>query len=218
MQSSSGPQRSGLAILVLISLLAVGVGLWVGKSMFQRGGIPLPQSSRYITVLPEPRPLEAFSLTDHHGQPFTRDSLKGQWTFMFFGYTHCPDVCPNTLSMLNLVAKRLAAAPAGRNDVRFVFISVDPERDSIEQLAQYVPYFNKEFVGATGTPDQIKALSRPMGVMYMRAPGSEAKENYLVDHSSSIMLLDPRGEWHAMFPAPHDVAGIVEEFTKLRGN
>lgn len=200
------------ALLAVVVLVA---GVWLGNRFFGPGqggpGFEAPPA----TLLPEPRALVDFSLTDHRAQPFNRERLIGHWTLAFFGYTHCPDVCPNTMAVLNLVTRQLAGSPGGMEQVQVVFISVDPERDTLEQLASYVPYFNEDFIGATGSPEELLALARQVGVLYMRTPGN-TPENYLVDHSASIMLLDPQGRWHAIFPAPHDPAAVAGAFAKIR--
>ena len=112
-----------------------------------------------------PRDIQPFTLVDHTGKNFDNRSLEGHWSFVFFGYTHCPDVCPTTLSVLNSVAHRLEDV---KNQVQFVFISIDPERDTPEKLGQFVSYFNGTFIGATGTNDAISALTRQLGVIYAR--------------------------------------------------
>ena len=128
----------------------------------------------------------------------------GRWSFIFFGYTHCPDVCPTTLSVLNSVARKLE----GRKDqVQFVFISIDPERDTPEKLGQFVSYFNGTFIGATGTDDAINALTRQLGVIYARVEENSGTDNYLMDHSASVLLFDPAGRFHAVFTPPLDATG-----------
>jgi len=169
------------------------------------------------TVLPEARPLPEFLLEDHHGKAFTNESLKGQWSFVFFGYTHCPDVCPTTLALLNQVDEILKKEK-GVVLPQTIFISVDPERDSMEQLAAYVPYFNPEFIGVRGKMQQLQGLTTSLGIAF----GQEAdqddnveSEDYEVYHSTRILLLDPEARLKALLSSPHDANQIASDYIKI---
>ena len=150
--------RSGIIAMIVIVLLALGAGMLTASLLFKS---KTDFSALSATVFQQPRAVQPFELLDHHGESFTPESLRGQWSFVFFGYTHCPDVCPTTLSVLNSVALRLADAP---DATRFVFVTVDPERDTPEVLARYVTYFNGEFVGVTGEPSaSASSIERTAG-------------------------------------------------------
>jgi protein SCO1/2 len=164
------------------------------------------------TRFPEPRPLQTFDLVDHTGKHFGNKELEGNWTFMFFGYTHCPDVCPTTMTTLNSVAQRLEDQP---ENARFVFISIDPERDSPEQLSRFVPYFNKEFIGVTGAPEDLERLTGQLGIMYARALENTSAGGYIMDHTASILLFDPDGHFHAVFSPPFTPEQLTRDFVKL---
>ncbi len=163
------------------------------------------------------------ALSKDNGEVFTLADLTGQWHFLFFGYTHCPDVCPVTMGVL-AQAKKMAAA----NNHMFpevVFISVDPERDKVEMLTDYVQYFDRDFTGVTGDKDLIKALTLQMSVVYMKMPGEESSaagksggSSYLVDHSSAILLLNPEAKLVAFFNAPHDPQTILKDFQTMVNN
>jgi len=141
--------------------------------------------------------------------------LQGVWSFLFFGYTHCPDVCPTTLSVLNSVAQKLGS---DARDVRFVFISVDPERDTPETLARFVSYFNGDFIGVTGEPGAIERLTKQLGVLYMRVASSDNPGSYLMDHTASVFLVDPDGRYHAVFSPPITAEKIVTDFARIRAD
>ena len=162
------------------------------------------------------------ALSKDNGEVFTLADLTGQWHFLFFGYTHCPDICPVTMGVL-AQAKKMAAA----NNHMFpdvVFISVDPERDKVSMLADYVQYFDKDFIGVTGDKDLIKALTLQMSVVYMKMPGEESSaagnsgNGYLVDHSSAVLLLNPQAKLVAFFNAPHDPQTILKDFQTMVNN
>jgi protein SCO1/2 len=196
---------------VLAAILALASGYWLSDYLL----VKHPKlSGIHATVLGEPRDVQPFTLIDHTGKNFDNRSLKGRWSFVFFGYTHCPDVCPTTLSVLNSVAHKLEGL---ENQVQFVFISIDPERDTPGNLGQFVSSFNSTFIGATGTDETINALTRQLGVIYTRVTetsGSDAsgKDNYLMDHSASVLLFDPAGRFHAVFTPPLDSTDMAIDF------
>jgi protein SCO1/2 len=156
-----------------------------------------------------------FNLINQRGEPFTLASLEGHWTFAFFGYTHCPDVCPTSLAMLARVMKKLREKHPEDTLPQGLFVSVDPQRDTPATLAAYVPYFDPDFTGVTGDPEQIKVLTRQLGILYLKAEGSGA-DDYLIDHSAAIILFDPQGRFHALFNVPHDADGIADDFLLIR--
>lgn len=207
---SKTPQIQRILAIAAVALLAMAAGYWFASLLYHRQA---DLSGLHATHFSTPRPVQAFELIDHHGTAFRNSELEGHWSFIFFGYTHCPDVCPTTLSVLNSVAGRLEeiSEPA-----RFIFVSIDPERDTPERLGQYVSYFNGEFIGVTGTPDEISKLTRQLGVMYMKVAGEDSPEaGYLLDHTASVLLFDPDGRFHAVFSPPLKVADIVDDFTAL---
>lgn len=172
--------------------------------------------SQHAQALRPPKPVNAFELKTHRGEPFNLASLQGKWSFLFFGYTHCPDVCPTTMQTLADMDKRLARTEPGLHQaIQVVFVSVDPARDTVEQLANYVPYFNRSFIGVTGQPDQIQQLTRQLGIMYMQVKEKDGR-GYLVDHSASILLFGPDARLHGIFSAPHNAEQLVQDYVKLR--
>ena len=175
---------------------------------------PQPPQLKQGTLLPSAKAIADFQLTDQHGKPFTRNNLVGKWSFAFFGYTHCPDVCPTSLSMLAQVMKKLEKDSTLDTLPQVIFVSVDPERDTPELLAQYLPYFNPDFIGVTGDPQQL-LLTRQLGIMYGKVPGDNA-DDYLVDHSASIILFDPDGNFLALFGMPHDPDLIAQDFVAIK--
>ena len=165
-------------------------------------------------ILSPARKIAIPALTKDDGSTFTQDDLTGHWSLLFFGYTHCPDVCPVTMSVA-AQAKKIALA----NDQDFpdvFFISVDPDRDKVEMLAEYVQYFDKDFIGVTGDESLIKALTLQMSVVYMKMSSSDT--NYVIDHSSALLLLDPEGRLVAFMNPPHDPKTILKDFQTVVNN
>ena len=130
-----------------------------------------------------------FALTDANGKPRTLRDFRGKAVIVFFGYTHCPDVCPTTLAELAETMKRLGP---DADRVQVLFVTVDPERDTPALLAQYVPFFDKRFLGLYGTPDQLAATAREFKVVYQKQPGP-TPGTYSMDHSAGTYLYDPEG-------------------------
>jgi len=204
--------------LILIAIVLLIIGIWLGRDFTNR---ILPDTFPSATVLDVPIPIFQISLTDHNGQNFKVGRLARKWSFMFFGYTHCPDVCPMALVDLNAVYHHLLEQKALVHkkynvDTQFIFVTVDPERDTVDQLKEYVPYFNKQFIGLTADPDMIAKLAHPLGVAYMRENGKDPVDDYLVSHSASFLLIDPLGRLRATFPPPHDPLQIAGDFQGIR--
>lgn len=194
----------------MLAAAAAGVALFLALNPIQDS--PPPLTGVQATVISNPRPLNPFALRDHKGEPFTLSSLQGKWTFLNFGYTYCPDVCPTTLSTL---ARLNAGLEKNGVDVPYqiVFVSIDPERDTQTRLAEYVPYFSPGFVGARGEEGDLRKLTGQLGVLFVRV---EEKENaggeYLMDHTASVILVDPEGRLRAIFSAPHKASAMLEDF------
>jgi protein SCO1/2 len=203
-----------LGILTAASI-ALATGLWFGDWVSQRDQRTLAALQGQLsvaTLLPgEGRPLPDIELRDQRDQLFTRDSLRGKWSLMFFGYTHCPDVCPTTLATLKQ-AKALLKANGSADDLQVVFVSVDPARDTLEALGTYVGYFDEDFVGVTGTAEEINKLSRSLGIVYRKVANPNSEQNYLVDHSASIVLINPGASEQAVFSAPHLADRLAADF------
>ena len=164
-------------------------------------------------VYDAPNALDAFSLLDEEGEPFTNADLEGRWTLVFFGYTFCPDICPLTMASIrqfyNLLDENGEAT-----DVGVVMISVDPERDTQEVLSNYVNYFNPAFTGVTGEYATIYTLARQMNIAFNYVRMDD--ENYLVNHNGEVMLVDPSGNNVGFFKPPYDPVTMRENFTTLK--
>jgi len=209
---STDNKQSGfkrILIAIIVAALAMAAGIWAARAVLEHNSV---QDELDATRFPEAREIASFSLIDHNNAVFDNSVLKDRWSFIFFGYTHCPDVCPTTLSVLNSVAQKLGDLD---EDIRFVFLSVDPERDTPEQLAQFVSYFNGDFIGVTGTPEGIEQITRQLGVLHIRAQPEEGASGYLVDHSASVFLFDPDGRYHAVFSPPLSADAIAGDFKKM---
>jgi len=203
-------------IIILILLLAGLAGIFLGRFVFAPEMVagPLPgielQSG---TALSPARPLPDFQLLRENGAAAGRDDFRGRWTLVFFGFTHCPEVCPVTLAMLSGVRKSLeAAVPAGELP-GIALVSVDPERDTPTVLDAYLASFGAGFRGYTGTPDAMRKFATALGVPYQRTPMMDGE--YMVDHSTAIMLINPQAEVAALFQAPHESVKLQADYLQL---
>lgn len=202
-------------MMTAVALAAMLAGVWLADIYREHDSRAVLLPDQVITLFPEPKPLTAFALTDHKNRVFDLASLKGKWSFLFFGFTHCPDVCPTTLAVLDRARDNIAKNTVGAEDIQFVFISVDPNRDTASKLRQYVDYFDTTFLGVTGNDAQIGNLAGQLGAAYQVAikPGME---NYPVYHSAAVFLLDPRARYHAVFTPPLDAEAISRRFKVVR--
>ncbi|MBB3063599.1 SCO family protein [Microbulbifer rhizosphaerae] len=162
--------------------------------------------------LERPRILDNFELLADSGEPFQTDDLGGRWTLVFFGFTHCPDICPTTLATLNSFYQTLDEET--RADTDILLVSVDPKRDTPEQLRDYVRYFNPEFQGVTGEFLNLKRFANQLNVPFNRVPLEDGQ--YTIDHGSQVVLINPRGHYHGFFSAPLDPAKMKLTYRSMR--
>jgi protein SCO1/2 len=158
--------------------------------------------SQGVFLLPRPRDIAEFNLTDHRGEPFSNEQLMDQWTFMFFGFTHCPDVCPTTMSVLGQVDTRLRQEGVEQaHPFQGVLVSVDPERDTPEQLGPYATAFSPRFVGVTGDRAGLAELAQQLNVAFAKVPNGNG--GYTMDHTGNIVIINPMGHYHGFIKMPH---------------
>ena len=198
--------------MVLIAVVAMAAGSWLSLS-FNNSNQQNNSLAIQGNILPVARSIAVPELFKDDGSMFTNADLQGHWTLVFFGYTHCPDICPTTLGVLAQAKQSFnsGSGDAGIDFPEVVFVSVDPQRDTVEVLHNYVRYFEPGFTGVTGKPELIEALTLQMSVVYMQAPSApEGGDGYVVDHSSSILMINPEGKLYAFLKAPHSVDSITE--------
>ena len=207
--------------IVLILLIAM-LGLALGAQFFswEDSTEDSPQDTQESTLddpalaarLASPKTLTSFQLTAHDQKPLNIERLKGKWTLLFFGYTHCPDVCPTTLTELAQTAQQLE--PSVLKDTQFIFVSVDPRRDSPESLGEYVGYFNEHFLGATGSIEALAVLVRQLDSKF--SLGTNPAGEPIVNHSSAMLLIDPQVRYYARLKAPHYAEEVRTQYLALR--
>jgi protein SCO1 len=191
---------------IVLAVVAAAAGGWIAARL------ATPEAPVHAHILDAPRLLPDVPGIDHAGRPFHRADFEGRWTIAFFGFTHCPDICPATLQVLAGTRRMLEDLPAA-DQPEVLMISVDPARDSPERLAEYVPFFHPEFRGLNVADQHLPELTRGFGVAYFYSALGE--DSYTVDHTASLFLVDPQARLAAVFPTPHTADGIATDMRRI---
>jgi len=173
----------------LIAFVALVIGVVVAINIAPPSGT---SKTKHASLYPQVRALPDFQLVDHNNQSFTSENLKGHWSLVFVGYTYCPDICPTTLAELKNVYPALQKIPTDF-PIQVVLLSVDPKRDIPERLNEYINFFHPDFIAVSGEHAQLFPLVRAMGMMYSMSESTD-NPNYLVDHSSSVVVVNPQAQ------------------------
>ncbi|WP_425913663.1 SCO family protein [Pseudomonas sp. GWSMS-1] len=204
--------RTQITVFVLVAIVALVLGLTVNKVLTSKGqGDPTALLDAGIVLLPQSRSLPALSLIDQDGQAVAVDQLKDQWSLLFFGYTFCPDICPATLAQLRQLQGQLP--PETLAKLRIVLVTVDPNRDTPEQLKKYLDYFDAGFIGWTGEEAIIQKLANSVSIPFI--PADTSQENYTVDHSGNLVLIGPDGKQRGFIRAPINNAKLAAQLPGL---
>lgn len=203
-------QKQRVVLVIGIAIVAALAGVWL--SQIVRNSEDSAPALSAGTAIPDPRPIPPFQLSNTQAQAQTPELFKGHWSVLFFGYTSCPDVCPATLTQLAQIKIALSDVTPAQQP-QFVFISVDPKRDTPAQLAGYLKYFNPGFIGLTGTQQQIDKLTRSLGVPVIYQPTENG--GYTVDHAATLFVVDPQARLYALFTPPFDVKMITADLRRI---
>ncbi|KHF24728.1 SCO family protein [Solemya velum gill symbiont] len=204
MRRNSGLKR---LITIIAAVAALGGGYYLGnlnKDLVQAK----PQSA---IVFENGRPLKPFTMHTASDSEFNNEDLLGKWSFLYFGYTFCPDICPTTLTQFVLITNRLSGDKELLDKSQFIMFSVDPERDSAEKLEAYMTHFHPGFIGATGSREAIDSITQDLGVYYKLHEPDE-NGHYPVDHTSAVMLVDPEGNLAAIYSSITDPKVAAGDF------
>ncbi|MCP4187446.1 MAG: SCO family protein, partial [Gammaproteobacteria bacterium] len=175
---------------------------------------PAPPPELLGVINSQFKQLQGLTLDSSRG-PLSDQEFLGKWSFVFFGYTSCPDICPNTLHTLNQFYSLLKDDQGELEDIQVVFVSVDPKRDTVAKLTDYVGYFNQKFIAATANERQIERFTKQFGAGFIIEPET-SPEQYIVIHTSAIFLVDPFGRQVASFSQPHYASTIHAQFKKIK--
>ena len=206
------PKNRSLALVAAVIFIAL-LTLVAWKFLKQDSGPP----QELLGVLRfEPRQLGSLELIDHNEKLVSEDIFKGKWSFVFFGYTSCPDVCPTTLQVLKTVIGGLEKSKDDLLlDSQVIFVSVDPERDIVSNLYDYVGFYNRDFIGLTGSKENIDNVVRQFGAGYALEE-ADSSGQYLVSHSSAVFLVASDLRLVAAFSQPHIPKTIVTQYKAIR--
>jgi len=210
-------------LLILVAALAAGLGLWAAQVALvpvpvtttadqPAGPAVAPDQLKAVRLFSRPRPLPAFALEQSDGTPLEAAELQGRWTVVFLGFTHCPDVCPTTLSELALSQKAWADLPEARRP-QVLFVSVDPERDTPAKTGEYAAYFNKATLAATAPEPALGQFAAGLGLVYMKVATNDG--DYTMDHSSALVVIDPQGRQAGLIRPPFVPADIAADLALL---
>ncbi len=204
--------RKQITVAILVAIVALVFGLTVNRVLSGKGhGDPAAMIDAGIILLPQSRTLPDLSLTNQLGEPVKVDELKGKWSLLFFGYTFCPDICPTTLAQLRELKSKMPKEAL--DNLQVVLVSVDPNRDTPEQLKKYLGYFDPQFQGLTGELASIQKLANAVSIPFI--PGDTSKENYTVDHSGNLALIGPDGKQRGFIRAPLNNTKLAVQIPEL---
>jgi protein SCO1/2 len=204
--------RTQKTVFILVAIVALILGLTVNRVLSGKGsGDQTALIDAGIILLPQSRKLPDLMMTNQDGQPVQINEFKDKWTLLFFGYTYCPDICPTTLAQLRQIKSELPKEALSK--LRVVLISVDPNRDTPQQLKQYLGYFDKDFVGLTGSVPDIQKLANGVSIPFI--PADTSKPGYTVDHSGNLALLGPDGHQRGFIRAPFNNQKLLAQLPGL---
>ncbi len=198
-------------VLSCLAFMAIVLSLFISRMNTARELTEQEYKDLGAYFIDPPRQLSGFQLISDQNMSFAIDDFKGKWSILFFGFTFCPDICPLTMKQLSNVKEELKDKA---NRINFYLVSIDPDRDSPENLRTYLDNFDEEFIGLTGEIDKIYKFSTQVNAPFFPVVNSN-EENYTVDHSGSLVLINPEGNYAGFFRAPHDQNKIIKALDSL---
>lgn len=203
-------------LIIVVAALAAGLGLLASRHAFDQPAASLLPQTTAVRLFQPARELPAFSLRQSDGTPLIPGELKGHWTLVFLGFTHCPDVCPTTLATLAAAQKQWELVPESQRP-RVLFVSVDPERDTPDRIGEYAHAFHRDTLAATADIPALEAFTRSLSLVFAKVPAGEGlpADQYTMDHSATMAVLDPQGRMSGVIQPPLDAKAIAADFAKL---
>lgn len=202
-------------VIVLLLMITVLFGLFLNRVLTPRVLNAKEMVNNGAIMFETPREISEFSFTDQYGGAFSREQLKGQWTFVFFGFTHCPDICPTTLALFNQIAKNIQDEPISE-DTRFMLVTVDPARDTPSELKRYIAHFNEDFIGVTGEFIGLKTFATQLNVAFRKVVTNHDTGDYTIDHGGNVALINPDGHYHGLYKPPLDASKMTLTYKSVR--
>ena len=202
-------------VQILVAALAAALGLWAAQRWVPHRA-PSGPTLHAVKLLDQPRELPEFSLRQSDRTQLVPGELKGHWTLVFLGFTHCPDVCPTTLAQLAQAQKQWSALPDATRP-RVLFVSVDPDRDTPDAAGEYAHAFHPDTLAATTDIPALETFARSLSLVFVKvpAPAGAPPDQYSVDHSAALALLDPQARMAGVIPPPLDPKAIASDLIAL---
>ncbi|MDQ3512027.1 MAG: SCO family protein [Pseudomonadota bacterium] len=201
---------------ILLVALAAALGLWASQHVFSSPASPTWPETTAVRLFNPPREIPAFNLRQSDGTPLVPGELRGHWTLVSLGFTHCPDVCPTTLAQLSQAQNQWTGLPESTRP-RVLFVSVDPERDTPERTGDYAHAFHRDTIAATADVPALEAFANSLSMVFAKVPpeGGEPVDQYSVDHSAAIVVMDPQGRMTGLIRPPMEPNAIAAEMVAL---
>lgn len=213
MHSSQQKKGISLTVAVIVAIMSVLFGIYfsnIWQAKKERDFVNQFEG----TLFGIPRVVDDFSFAGTNNQAFSKESLKGHWSLVFFGFTNCPMLCPTTMNQLGKFYKSLENQKV-KNLPQVVMVSLDPNRDSIDKLKNYVSAFDSHFMGAVGSQGEVSKLTKSLGVVHIKEEGKN--KNYNIEHSGAILIFNPDGEWKGFFSSVPELKKMTEDYVRLVG-
>lgn len=201
----------------LVASVGLIFGVWSSFTSKQAMNDQKYISELSATVFQQPREIQPFAFIDQNKKSFTEKKFKGQWTLLFFGFTHCRGICPTSMAQLSKVYKELPAK--NREHTQVVFMTIDPKRDTPERLTDYLHSFNDNFIGVTGDPEELALLRKELGIIALENPLAKTDKRLdSFDHSGAVLLINPKGKFHGLFTMPHTPENMLTDLKKIEAH
>ena len=212
-------QQQGIrkTLIVISCFIVVVFGLFVNRLSMDRILSPKELVANGAIMFSSPREIGDFNLLDQNQATFSKQQLQDQWSLVFFGFTHCPDICPTTMVMMNDLIKYLDDTDYAE-DTQVLMVSLDPARDTPEKLKPYIEYFNPEFIGLTGDFLSIHRFAKQLNVAFQKIVTNSETGEYTVDHSGHIAVINPAGHYSGFYKPPFDVNRMLMTYKSIRAS
>ena len=217
--SSHSDRENGIrnTVVGIVIFITVVLALFINRVSQERILSPKEMVANGAIMFSMPREISDLSLIDQNQLPFTKSRFADKWTLVFFGFTHCPDICPTTLALLNQVSVALAETDYAV-DTQFLLVSLDPLRDTPEKMKPYVEYFNTDFIGVTGEFLSIHRFARQLNIAFQKVVTDSETGDYTIDHGGNVALINPQGHYHGFYKPPLDVNRMVLTYKSVRAD
>ena len=217
--STHSDRQNGIrnTVVGIVIFITVVLALFINRVSQERILSPKEMVANGAIMFSMPREISDLSLIDQNQLPFTKSRFADKWTLVFFGFTHCPDICPTTLALLNQVSEALAETDY-EVDTQFLLVSLDPLRDTPEKMKPYVEYFNTDFIGVTGEFLSIHRFARQLNIAFQKVVTDSETGDYTIDHGGNVALINPQGHYHGFYKPPLDVNRMVLTYKSVRAD